>query len=89
MSTDVRIPPHLIEAEQAVLGALLTQGPSTEGLADLVSSLVKVEDFYRDAHRVIYDAILVIHRDHKPIDFITVSEELTRRKKLEQVGGIS
>ena len=44
MSTDVRIPPHLIEAEQAVLGALLTQGPSTEGLADLVSSLVKVED---------------------------------------------
>lgn len=89
MSTDVRIPPHLIEAEQAVLGALLTQGPSTEGLADLVSSLVKVEDFYRDAHRVIYDAILVIHRDHKPIDFITVSEELMRRKKLEQVGGIS
>ena len=89
MSTDVRIPPHLIEAEQAVLGALLTQGPSTEGLADLVSSLVKVEDFYRDAHRVIYDAILVIHRGHKPIDFITVSEELTRRKKLEQVGGIS
>lgn len=89
MSTDVRIPPHLIEAEQAVLGALLTQGPSTEGLADLVSSLVKVEDFYRDAHRVIYDAILVIHRDHKPIDFITVSEELTHRKKLEQVGGIS
>ncbi len=89
MSTGVRIPPHLIATEQAVLGALLTQGPSTEGLADLVSSLVKVEDFYRDAHRVIYDAILVIHRDHKPIDFITVSEELTRRKKLEQVGGIS
>ena len=55
---DVRIPPHNLDAEKAVLGALLTNGSNMGAVVDTVTSILKSEDFYRDAHRIIYDAIL-------------------------------
>ena len=55
---DVRIPPHNLDAEKAVLGALLTNGSNSGAVVDTVTSILKSEDFYRDAHRIIYDAIL-------------------------------
>ncbi len=80
-----RIPPQNIEAEQAVLGALLT----TQDAFDAVQSLLNVEDFYRDSHRIIYEAMLSIHGSNKRIDLVLLTEELSRRGKLDEVGGIS
>ncbi len=82
---EARIPPQNIEAEKAVLGALLT----SESAYDTVSGLVKIEDFYRDAHRIIYEALLKIIFDNKRADLILLVEELERIKKLEAVGGIA
>ncbi|MDU3514275.1 MAG: 50S ribosomal protein L9, partial [Veillonella sp.] len=56
---------------------------------DLVTSIVDRDDFYRDTHRIIYDAILNLVKSNKTVDFITLSEELERRKKLDTVGGIA
>ncbi len=84
---DVRIPPHNLDAEKAVLGALLTNGSNASAVVDTVTSILKAEDFYRDAHRIIYDAILEIIHGNKTADFITVGEELDRRKRLDAVGG--
>ena len=86
---DVRIPPHNEDAEKAVLGALLTDGSSSGESVDMVTSIVDRDDFYRDTHRIIYDAILSLVKSNKTIDFITLSEELERRKKLDTVGGIA
>ena len=69
---DVRIPPHNLDAEKAVLGALLTNGSNSGAVVDTVTSILKSEDFYRDAHRIIYDAILEIVHANKTADFITV-----------------
>lgn len=86
---DVRIPPHNLDAEKAVLGALLTNGSNMGAVVDTVTSILKSEDFYRDAHRIIYDAILEIVHANKTADFITVGEELDRRKRLDVVGGLA
>ena len=86
---DVRIPPHNLDAEKAVLGALLTNGSNSSAVVDTVTSILKSEDFYRDAHRIIYDAILEIVHANKTADFITVGEELDRRKRLDAVGGLA
>ena len=86
---DVRIPPHNLDAEKAVLGALLTNGSNSGAVVDTVTSILKSEDFYRDVHRIIYDAILEIVHANKTADFITVGEELDRRKRLDAVGGLA
>jgi len=77
--------PYSIEAEQAVLGSL-TIDP--DALA-LVADFLKPDDFYREAHRLIYTAILTLSEQLVPADFITLSDELERTNKLEEVGGDS
>ena len=86
---DVRIPPHNLDAEKAVLGALLTNGSNMGAVVDTVTSILKSEDFYRDAHRIIYDAILEIVHANKTADFITVGEELDRRKRLAYITSLA
>jgi replicative DNA helicase len=87
MSADLdRLPPQNLEAELALLGALLID-PQT---VDEVTPLLKPEDFYRDAHREVYETILALvsgEAGHQ-VDVITVSEALRRRGTLEQVGGL-
>lgn len=79
-----RIPPHSIEAERAVLGAILLH----KDAFDTVSSIVKAEDFYSDNHRVIYEALASIVGKNQRADYVLLSEELKKSQKLEAVGGI-
>jgi replicative DNA helicase len=78
-----RLPPQSIEAEQSVLGALLIDRDAVIEVADFL----RPQDFYRQAHGTIYDAILELYDRREPVDIVTVSETLERREALEQVGG--
>jgi replicative DNA helicase len=78
-----RLPPQNIEAEQSVLGSLLID---PEAILK-VTSLLRPEDFYRETHALIYKAIVDLHERRQPADFVTLCDELERRKQLEQVGG--
>jgi hypothetical protein len=77
------LPPQNIEAEQSVLGSLLIDRDAIIKVAQFL----KPEDFYREAHRIIYAAALDLFERKEPTDFVTLSDELRRRGKLEEVGG--
>jgi len=79
-----RVPPHNIEAEQSVLGCMLLDKEVVPSIAEIL----KTEDFYREDHREIYDAIMDLFQRAEPIDLITVSEQLKQRGTLENVGGL-
>ncbi len=83
MSDAERLPPHSIEAEEAVLGSLLID---PDAIFD-VASFLKPEAFYRVRNRWIYDAIVTLSEKSEPVDFITLTEELRRREQLEEAGG--
>ncbi len=83
MSEVERLPPHSIEAEEAVIGSILID---PDAIFD-VASFLKPEAFYRVRNRWIYDAILSLSEKREPIDFITLTEELRRREQLEEAGG--
>ena len=79
-----KVPPNDTEAEQAVIGSMLTD-------KDAVSSAVEVlkdTDFYREDNRIIYSAILNLYNRNEPIDIITLKSELAAMGKLEAVGGL-
>ncbi len=78
-----RIPPQDLESEQATLGAMLVEAGATAR----AMSLVREEDFYREAHRLIYRAMMDVHGRNEPVDIVTVSAELRRVGKLDAVGG--
>ena len=82
---DVRTPPHSIEAEQSVLGALLLDSQSWDNVADVLRS----EDFYRPDHRLIFDAIGLLAAQGRPSDAVTVSEQLERSGMLVDAGGLA
>jgi replicative DNA helicase len=78
-----RIPPHNLDAEQSVLGAMLE---SKEAIANVIE-IVKAEDFYKPAHTEIYQTILDLYGRGERPDAITVAEELNRRGTLDSIGG--
>ncbi|MDQ2905318.1 MAG: replicative DNA helicase [Chloroflexota bacterium] len=77
--------PQNIEAECGVLGSIIIDPEAIVQVADFLLA----EDFYRDAHRSIYEIILQLYERHEPADFITICDELERLNKLEDVGGAS
>jgi replicative DNA helicase len=79
-----RIPPHNLDAERAVLGAVLLEGRET--LPRLIE-LVRTTDFYTEAHRTLFDTMLRLFDRGEPIDLITLTEDLRRGGALEAVGG--
>lgn len=79
-----RIPPQNVEAEQAVLGAMLLSHDAVIVAMEKLQS----QDFYRDVHRIIFKAMEHLHRENKEIDVITLPDELKRMKKLDDVGGL-
>ncbi len=80
-----RIPPHSIEAEQAVLGALLLAPESFATVAEIL----KPSDFYGEGHREIYRALQELAESGRPIDLVTVTESLKQKDLLDKVGGAS
>lgn len=79
-----KIPPQDIEAEQAILGSMLTD---QDAVADAIEVL-KPEDFYREDNKYIFEAMTNLYNRGEPIDIITVKAELTSMQKFEAVGGI-
>ncbi|MGE5333405.1 MAG: replicative DNA helicase, partial [Nitrososphaerota archaeon] len=77
--------PQNIEAEAGVLGSLLIDPGAIVQVADFL----RPDDFYREAHREIYRAVLDLYETSDPADLITLTDELQRRGKLDEVGGIS
>src|SRR3954462_14211921 len=78
-------PPHNLEAEQSVLGAILLSDKAMYGL--VIEEGLRAEDFYRDQHRVVYAAMLDLYEDSHGIDVLTVTERLRQGGRLEEVGG--
>src|SRR5688572_1770526 len=79
---DARTLPHNLEAERNVLGALLVDNSQAEALAPLLSG----RDFYRDAHRRLYEAMGRLFERRVAVDFTTLREELARTGELAEVG---
>jgi len=80
----LKVPPHSIEAEQAVLGALMLDDQRW----DSVSEVLLASDFYRREHRLIFEAMAAQSRASKPIDVITLSESLLAANQLQEAGGL-
>lgn len=82
---DARLPPHSIEAEQSVLGALLIDVQAWDTVGDMLIP----RDFYRRDHQLIFEAIGGIVESQGPVDAVTVSEALERRGVLTEAGGLA
>ena len=80
----LKIPPHSIEAEQAVLGAIFLDKEAWLSIAERLQEA----DFYRKDHQIIYHAIAALEADGKPLDLITVSEWLEAHQQLDEAGGL-
>ena len=79
-----KIPPNDIEAEQAVIGSMLTD----KDAVILAIEVLKPEDFYREDNKIIYTAILSLYNRAEPVDIITLKSELTSMGKFDSVGGL-
>ena len=78
-----RIQPQAPELEEAVLGALMIE----KDAYSLVSEILRPESFYEHRHQLIYSAITDLAVNQKPVDILTVKEQLAKRGDLEEVGG--
>jgi replicative DNA helicase len=79
-----RVPPHNLEAEESLLGAMLL---SRDAITAAVEAHVETSDFYKPAHGHIYEAIQSLHGQGEPADPVTVAEELRRADLLDNIGG--
>ena len=77
------IPPHSIEAERAVLGAILLHGESVEAAAEILGP----SDFYRTGHQRLFAQMLALHHRREPIEMVTLREALQVAGDLDAVGG--
>lgn len=81
----LKVPPHSLDAEKAVLGSVLMDKESIIKVSDLLVS----DDFYFDKHQIIWDTMLDHYNKHTPIDMLTISNSLEQKKQLDIVGGVS
>ncbi len=84
-ASDLRAPPHSIEAEQAVLGGLMLDRAAWDNVGDVVTA----DDFFRPDHKLIFESIASLCSEAQPCDPVTVSEHLQRIGKLNDAGGLS
>lgn len=80
-----RIPPHSVESEQSILGSIILDKDAIITVAEIINS----SDFYKEAHKIIYESMLKLNSNNEPIDLITLIEELRKEGHLDSIGGIS
>jgi len=90
MATDeqnliAKIPPHSLEAEESFLGSLLIDKDAIIKVADMIMP----QDFYRDAHKIIFETVKELYANQEPLDIVTLSNRLDEKKQLATVGGRS
>ena len=81
----LKLPPHSLEAEQSILGGLLLDNEA----ADRVGDVIGEDDFYSEAHRLIFRHVNQLGGEGKPVDVVTLSESLASVQKLDYVGGLA
>lgn len=84
-NSDLKVPPHSNEAEESVIGALLLDKDAVTSVAEFLHA----DDFYNDKNRIIFEAILELYEQRNPIDILTLSNKLKRKKRLKDIGGVS
>jgi replicative DNA helicase len=84
-SSSHKLPPQNLEAEQSVLGGILIENEAIHRVMELLSP----DDFYREAHHRIYDALINLSERDEPADLITLTNELRKKEQLDSVGGAS
>src|SRR5438105_7597656 len=82
--SDGRVPPHNLEAEESLLGAMLL---SRDAISSATEARVEATDFYKPAHGHIYEAIMSLYGQGEPVDLVTVADELANAELLESLGG--
>lgn len=82
-TTASRIPPHNLDAEASVLGAILIDSDAIVKIGDMLSP----ESFYDQQHQIIYDAMQTLYEERQPIDVVTLSGVLKKKKNLAKAGG--
>lgn len=85
MAELIKTPPHNLESEQCVIGSIIMEEETMVPVAEILD----IEDFYIDAHKVIYESMLELNNERKPIDMVTVSNRLKEKGYLDQVGGVT
>ncbi|MFL8674963.1 replicative DNA helicase [Clostridioides sp. GD02404] len=85
MEDMTRIPPHSVESEQSILGSILLD----KDAIITVTETIKPDDFYKEAHKIIYECMITLSNKGEPIDLITLTEELRKQGHLNDIGGIS
>src|SRR6187431_2371829 len=83
VATAERTLPHNLEAERSVLGAILVHNDAFNTAVQVIDS----QDFYRDAHRRVFEKMIALNERNQAIDFVTLKEELSRSGELDEVGG--
>ncbi|MCX7201872.1 MAG: replicative DNA helicase, partial [Burkholderiales bacterium] len=81
----LRVPPHSVEAEQSVLGAVMLDNTAWERIGDVV----REDDFYRHDHRIIWQHMAKLLERNQPADVLTVHDALKATSRLDEAGGLS
>lgn len=85
MAELMKTPPHNLESEQCVIGSIIVEEQTLVPVAEILDR----EDFYIDAHKVIYDSMIELGNERNPIDIITLTNRLKEKGYLDQVGGVT
>ena len=81
--SQLKVPPHNLEAEQAILAGILINNDAMNQVMDILSP----EDLYREAHAHLFEGMIDLYNNNEPIDLVTLSQYLTEKNILEEVGG--
>lgn len=84
-NAQLRTPPNSIDAERTVLGALMLDKDAITKIADMI----KVGDYYKNTHNIIYEAMLSLYEHNDPIDVLSISNKLEEQNKIDEIGGAS